>query len=600
MRPKSTGSRGPAVAKGSAMIAHLLRSMAAASCAALVAASSSSSHHPDVKAAQDHAFALFNAIHSAMRQFGSSVHHNGLSFYLAQAPEGSIFYHGEYSPERPWSFEWLAFEFEHAGIFAASWEPPHSPSPSIESTEERLSWHRMSHRRPPAGLEPAQPHDHTLGQHPLSGAANDNDDKHNRPGPHFPDWHRASRGYLHMYRANRPLNLLYIDGESAAKCNLGPMDSQDLILLDWDKEDSGSGRGAFKEIERGIDMCALAKEWSFAAGGNIDGFIRMEAGFEIIYCDWSPEGGLDLLSVQGSPFQNETGTDDDAEDVRRSRATMILNFEWLRASAARFHGQPAGRLDIDWSSMVSAFTYPVNLTNPDWTRQDLPMLSSTTRAERQNIRARLRDVVVARGGRQAAEKGVVNWQDVVDRIVTRFSKRLWWIANAELTARDLIAEVGTLINPFIDYLDHGPVAEQFAIERCAQHYIDPHLLRPQTWTPEDHAIAAAIGTVSGTICRSLFAAREVLRSNETRDGFESPSHEARVIVQRLIDDLRWSTWRECGACAADEICSIPMFPVGSKEDYFHPTCKNMSRILESNEYWGLGAPRLNTSPSLVG
>lgn len=601
----------------------LLRSVAAASCATAVAASSS--HHPDVKAAQDHAFALFNSVHSAMRQFGSSVHHNGLSFYLAQAPEGSVFYHGDYSPERPWSFDWLAFEFEHAGIFAESWEPPKrvnmsvhpesspSSSSSIESMDERLFWHRMSHQLPPIGPQTAHAQaqvqaqaqtqllDRTSWQQPLSVAANDKEDKYNRPGPHFPDWRTPARGYLHMYRANRPLNLLYIDGESAAKCNLGPMDSQDLILLDWDKESNDSARRPFKEIERGIDMCALAKEWSFAAGGHIDGFIRMEAGFEIIYCDWSPQGGLDMLSVQGSPFQNETGTDDDAQDSRHSRAALTLAFEWLRACAARFQGHPADRLDVDWSSMVSAFAYPVNLTNPDRTRQDLPKISNTTRAERQNIRARLRDVVVERGGRQAAEKGVVNWQGVADRIVTRFSKRLWWIGNTKaLAARDLIAEVGTLINPFIDYLDHGPMAEHLAIERCVQHYVDPHLLRPQTWTPEDRAIAAAIGTVSGAICRSLFAAREVLRGNETAGGFASPVHEAQAIVQKLINDLRWSTWRECGACAADEICSIPMFPVGSKEDYFHPTCKNMSSILRTGEYWGAwGLPEPNSS-AIVG
>jgi hypothetical protein len=40
------------------------------------------------------AFQIFNAIHSAMRQWGSSLNHNGMSFFLATVPEGQLFYHG--------------------------------------------------------------------------------------------------------------------------------------------------------------------------------------------------------------------------------------------------------------------------------------------------------------------------------------------------------------------------------------------------------------------------------------------------------------------------------------------------------------------------
>lgn len=54
--------------------------------------------------------------------------------------------------------------------------------------------------------------------------------------------------------------------------------------------------------------------------------------------------------------------------------------------------------------------------------------------------------------------------------------------------------------------------------------------------------------------------------------------QARDIARELVDKLRWSTWRECGSCPTDEICLIPMFPVGTVDDYFHPTCKNMSQI----------------------
>lgn len=573
------------------MRSRLARLLLAASCTTrIVTTSASDHHHPDPEAAQSHAFALFNSIHSAMRQWGSSVHHNGMSFYLAQAPEGSVFYHGTYTPDPPWAFDWLAFEFEHAGIFAESWEPPAHPDisfnsavlPSPDLVDGLLLRHHMSHRQPPPTAEHPRLSERNLLQHPLSTTASDGDE--DRPlGPYLPIWNESARGYLHMYRAARPLNLLYIDGEAAAKCSLGPIDSQDLILLDAD--DQNGGRGRVKgDVQRARGLCALAEDWSFAVGGRIDGFVRMEAGFEIIYCDWTPKGGLELLSMQGSPFRNETGIDDPAVDIRRSRSSLIRDFEWVRSAAQRFHGHPDGRIEVDWSSMVSAFAYPLNLTNPDWSRQDLPRLINTTREERRNVRARLRDVVIERGGRSNAEKDVVDWQGVVDKIVTRFSTRLWSMANGGPTRVDLIATIGTLIDPFTDYLDHSPMAEELATTRCKQHYLDPQELHPETWTPEDHAIAAAVGAVSSTICTSLFSARRLLRSNDIEPSLRDD--KARSILKKLVQDLRWSMWKECEGCAADEICWIPMFPLGATEDYFHPSCKNLTEVVSSRGYFG--------------
>lgn len=558
------------------MASRLTLILAAARCAASFGVSSSPTHHPDPSAAEENAFALFNSIHSAMRQFGSSVHHNGLTFYLAQAPEGSVFYHGDYRMTKPPGFEWLAFEFEHAQIFAESWEPRDDLDESSYETEPLIQ-HRLSHRMQPllpsTSVAANTIHDQAASQYPI---VNDKEvqgnDTRDPGGPYLPDQSKYARGYFHTYVANRPLNLLYIGGESAAKCDLGPMDSQDYILLDKEQH------GWHGELARASDLCDLAEEWKFEAGGKIDGFVRMEAGFEIIYCDFSD--GLDLLSAQASPFRNETGIEyDPSNEFWRDIGSRTLDFEWLRAVAARFHGHPAGRLDVDWSSAVSAFAYSLNLSNPDWSRQDLPRVVNATQEDRLNIRARLREVVVSRGGRTAAEKGVVNWQGVVDKIVTRFSKRLWEMGNAELNVNEFLAVIGTLINPFIDYLDESQAAEQHAIDRCAQHYLNRRILRPETWTPEDHAIAAAIGAVSRTMCTSLFSAREVLRLNTTA------VDEARSITQGLISNLRWSTWKECGNCGPDEICSIPMFPRGSEEDYFHPRCKNATGMLSSFGYW---------------
>lgn len=410
---------------------------------------------------------------------------------------------------------------------------------------------------------------------------NDDDDKNPILPPDFPSFDQLWRGYFHVYRATRPLNLLYIDGQAAAKGPLGPQDSQDLILLGH--EDPGPGPPTFGEMPRAEGLCALADEWKHPNGARIDGFIRMEGGFEIIYCDFSERGGLDQVSVQSSSFSNETG-------LEPHQLAPVL--EWMRAAAARFHGHPAGRLDVDWSSMVSAYAYPLNVSNPDWHRQDLPRLVNASMEGRLGVRDRLRDVFAARGsgGEDVPlRRKVVNWQGVVDCIVTRFSERLGYVVtNSQWSREGLLLALGTMIDPYISYTDHGPASEQRAVDRCAQHYLDPSLLRPEAWTPEDHAIATAIERVSRNICESLFLARRTLRADDEQ-GFDSDAavEDAQQTVVELTRRLRWSTWRECGKCESpDEVCSIPMFPIGaSEEDYFHPSCKNITALMQAFDYW---------------
>lgn len=61
---------------------------------------------------------IFNTIQDSMRQWGSSLHHNGVSYFLARVPAGTQFYHGTSKDTPVIGTEWLAFEPEHAMVFA--------------------------------------------------------------------------------------------------------------------------------------------------------------------------------------------------------------------------------------------------------------------------------------------------------------------------------------------------------------------------------------------------------------------------------------------------------------------------------------------------
>ena len=531
---------------------------------------------PDVEVASrsPNAFRIFNAVHSALRQWGSSIQHNGLSFFPVTIPEGNIFYHGRHDTERPDTFEWLAFEMEHASQFAQSWDFD-DPSPNASMLSQLVPGLSLHGRVSTANAKFR--HNSELGAIPSDNqhALTRDDDDEPKPPHRRPPVPPKTRGYLQTYRAARPLHLLYLDGMAAAKCRLGTLDSQNSILLDR-TEQSDPMRD---EWERTEALCAQARAW-----GRVDGYIRMEAGFEIIYCNFSQGAGLDLVATRGSPFRNETHASAREGGRPGGECWGVGLLEWMRASAARYAGFPAGRAVVDFSGMVSAFMYDVNTTNPDPDRQDLPRIVSAGAEARHGIRDRVREVFRDRKGRGSSSSSTVEWQAVVDNIVGRFAARLWFLAAGDPpSARDFRSQLATLLYPFLDFPDDmglDDVAEP--VRRCTDIHLDPVVAgdRSSSWTPEDCAIHAAVRTVSREICSGLFAMRrEIHTTNGTTSGDEDAARRVQDMARELRGRLDWTVWKECGGCAdPGEVCFVAMFPAGGREDHFAPRCKSQDEF----------------------
>jgi hypothetical protein len=170
-----------------------------------------------------------------------------MSFFPATIPEGTLLYHGDCSPEIPKGHpHWLAFEIPHAEHFASR---RCMFKPDAEGVLQELEW----------TLKPEK-------------------------GGDGPEW---KPGYLHIYQDSRDLKLVYIDGMAAANTEFGTLDSQDLALL------GNFSLNPWAEVYRAEELCKLAAEW------QLDGVIRMEAGFEIIMCDFF--NGIDLVSARTRP-----------------------------------------------------------------------------------------------------------------------------------------------------------------------------------------------------------------------------------------------------------------------------------------------------------
>ncbi|OLN86796.1 hypothetical protein CCHL11_07877 [Colletotrichum chlorophyti] len=393
---------------------------------------------PSHNSARERAFYIFNAVHSAMRQWGSSLHHNGLGLIPATVPRGTLLYHGTWRNYTPPDFEWLAFEMEHSENFARST--------------------RGGGKGPSKGPQPPQLAGQRDRQKPMVQPRDDDN---------------PNRGYLHTYRASRDLKLLYIDGMSAGNTLMGTLDTQDLLLRSLEHA------SPYDDWNRGHDICALVKTW------GLDGVIRMEIGFEIMYCDFTD--GLDPVSILRTPYQED-----------REGASIDL-FEWVRAVSQLYDGIGAGRVTLDLGRMVSGLWYPVNVTNPEPVMSKHPRLIETTSDERAEILKRVENVV-----RSTKDKIRVDWQGITDMIVGRYGDRI--VALTEEEDADAFAkQIHVITNTFVDYpaspidksamIDSGDMIRK-AIKRCAHHFLEPAYIWRHEWTDEDALIYTATETVS--------------------------------------------------------------------------------------------------------
>jgi hypothetical protein len=157
---------------------------------------SSSNHGPHIDNARQNAPQIFNSLHSSMRQWGSSLKHNGMSFFPVTISNNTLLYHGTRQDFPVTGMEWLAFEIEHAEVFARSrrGRPP-----------------GRGGDRPPGSRpgEPGEPGEPGRGPPSMEFMEEFSEEPLEEP---------LNSAYLHIYRTNRPIsNLLSFDGLWAGK-----------------------------------------------------------------------------------------------------------------------------------------------------------------------------------------------------------------------------------------------------------------------------------------------------------------------------------------------------------------------------------------------
>lgn len=540
---------------------------------------------------------IFNAITSALRQWGSSWNHNGMSLFRATVPAGVLLYHGRPDNQTVMKMEWLAFEPEHALMFARGMSPPpprggwdpeyrgfgkddNGKGDGMETDAGGLAgrWRGGNHDRQHAIGETD---DDGSGLPSLSGhlELRRRSDKEYMHVGEDEDAENAEDlvGYLHHYRSLRDINLLYIDGMSAGKTLKGTLDTQDYLLLSQAINTTGP---FFNEFERALRLCNLTRTiWA----GRVDGFIRMECGFEILLCQFEGNVGLDRMQGVRHRWVRRNQTMEEWE-----KAFAESNFRMYEAVSDRFWGLGGNRVKVDFDDFVTAFSKEKSalFERIGPTGELFPRLKNVSESDLKSLKNEVTQMV-----QNPAVNGGINWQSVSDTYVQRYAMPLQALLLPDLGVEDFHVRVQALLRAFAsDYLDNEEVGE--VIERCAGQFL------PNRWNESlaGRAIQSVGLRICGVLVNSLFNTTTTNTDCERRDAeMAAGTYDlVRQEIRALVTWLDWPIWRYCWpGCAANEVCVLPIWPIAdSIKDRERPNCKNSTTLLadrrapgDNGSYW---------------
>lgn len=513
--------------------------------------------------------ALFNSVYAALRQSASDIHPVGVTYFPAIVPKGTLLFHAG-SGQMPEGLEWLAMDSEFSFNFGS----------------RRRSYGRRStqHRGPggPGGGPGGGPH-----KMPKE------DGKHPNPPPNR---NEGGSKTMMTFRATRDLNrLLYLDGASAAKTSTGEMDTQKMISdlvqpKSNSTDDPDDGKHGMVERLYAERIC----NWGKAFG--LDGFIRVEVGFELVLCDFL-DGSVELVSnisypmvsdvlelppptvissENGWPLDDEGSIieddlteeqlqildkEDKWEDLIRRFDTMV-SFDQIRAGFV--HDKGDRRIQLDYRYLVTG----INRTflNPDPNNRRL-LTENTTLEMQSKI---LRDL------EQGLKKGFdssesTDWQQVFDEVVDKFSPTLNAMSSllgsegysAEEVAMNVTRYTGAFTRKFIDKVSPADSTSTTQRDLAVYQYIRP--LKSLN-TESDYLVWSSAVRVVAEVVDTLFDIHEwlwpVVLSTIQEDSLKDTDQRllnSYLRLSQLLKALNWITLNyECERlCDNDEVCYTP-------------------------------------------
>ncbi|KDQ57803.1 hypothetical protein JAAARDRAFT_78829 [Jaapia argillacea MUCL 33604] len=395
-------------------------------------------------------------------------------------------------------------------------------------------------------------------------------------------------GNVHMltYVAKRDLRVMVFDGMSAQLGGTGPLDTQEVLVA----REGGvvGGRGWFDDYTRADRLC----EW--AQGKGVEGFIRMNAGFELLWCNF--DIGVDLVShlnitaPDSPPPTNRTypppaeygygpgrrgprtGADDPPPPPRRrptdgpprrypnfpapSPFTMSSNFEWLRIATHRFEA-PQRHVRLIPSGLVTFYDpqFTSLLRVRDGARMSQHRIWMNISTEDANRAVDLVEEVLKRDDLWV--RSGPDWTSIAREIVERWGDRLAQLRDLFIgegegheprrtltqTLENVRLLAYTLLNPYLDtrLLPNSSTSDPSiwlppTLERCISSrtlFIPDAIL-----TPQDRLLRTSIETVLSRLCG--FAGK--LLAESLGPSFDDEEKRDYLTAWNRTLDETWNGW----------------------------------------------------------
>ncbi|KAK1993813.1 hypothetical protein LX36DRAFT_615254 [Colletotrichum falcatum] len=183
-------------------------------------------------------------------------------------------------------------------------------------------------------------------------------------GPPSPEWlafdiemaygimGSTRQSFMLTYQTTRPVKALYFDGESATLMGLGQLDTQMLHLygnVSGPGDGDGRWHGLQPEYDRAMGLCDWLLERGLRGDGwGIEGVVRMNAGFEMIWCSFGGDSlrlvsKTNVTAPQTKKRKKGSGggrSDDGAGEARREKKSERDGGEAAPTSAYPLPPQP--------------------------------------------------------------------------------------------------------------------------------------------------------------------------------------------------------------------------------------------------------------------
>jgi len=397
----------------------------------------------------------------------------------------------------------------------------------------------------------------------------------------------------------KALNVIYVDGHSASLTTTGSLDSQFAILTGEVKQDP--------EYDQTYDENARASAWcEHLSDLKMDGIVRMNAGFEVMVCDYAVSG-LQQISVTNMTVPGKDGSkkgdpklpNDPNRQPPHGWGNIFAeqgSWEWLR-SGTWHYGNQAGtggmikerRVILDLCRMITFYdpalqslsgSHHGGIRGNDtyqngWGFRRGHRLVGISQEDMAKVYDWNRKAYTVSDSKHLPCSGT-DWQLVTETITLQHKARLREVARllreAETSSDEtprLLGNVRSLIHAaIVSHWEYPEATGKSLAEtrdavktRCSSAY-SGHI-ELQFVNEFELVLKTAVEEVLQRLCS--VEVDTFIWTEEHLNGQATPTPDLRSIltpIKSVLHDLGWDSWENCPRqCAEHELCYIPMWPI---------------------------------------